>query len=88
MIDIDGTYFIDADEMQYTLVKKTISKGEKTAGEEMLKTIGYYSKVSSALYSYTQTMMREKVHSGEMSITDAVKEFQRIEEYIRNSVTF
>ena len=49
MIRIDDTYFIDVDELIYTLKKKRMGKNKNGEEIETATTLGYYSSLKSAL---------------------------------------
>lgn len=49
MIKIDDTYFVDVDELIYTLKKKRIGKNKNGEEIETSTTLGYYSSLKSAL---------------------------------------
>lgn len=49
MIEIDDTYFVDVDELVYTLKKKRIVKNNNGEEIETSTTLGYYSSIQKAL---------------------------------------
>lgn len=49
MIRIDDTYFVDVDELIYTLKKKRIGKNKNGEEIEAETTLGYYSSLQKAL---------------------------------------
>lgn len=49
MVKIDDTYFVDVDELIYTLKKKRIGKNKKGEEIETETTLGYYSSLQKAL---------------------------------------
>lgn len=86
MIKLDKKYFIDSDERQYILCERSVTKTGKTAGNEIIKAIGYYSTIQGALDGYYKMKTRLFVANNDCTIQDAIKEFNKIKEEIKNLI--
>lgn len=75
MIKIDDTYFVDVDELIYTLKKKRMGKNKKGEEIETATTLGYYSSLKSALTAAmkydTMIKLSEEVYTLKESISIA-----------------
>lgn len=88
MIQLKDGYFIDADEMNYTLRRRLV--GKKKTGEEYARdvVIGYCSSVQSALELLIKDEQREIVASTNFSdIKDAVAALNAKADEIKSLVT-
>lgn len=72
MIKIDDTYFVDVDELIYTLKKKRIGKNKKGEEIETETTLGYYSSLKSALTAAMKYDTMIKLSEGEYTLTEAI----------------
>lgn len=79
MIRVNDDYVIEIDSLNYTvkrdLHKKTLKK-DKSTGEEvetdLLKTVGHYNNLSSAIKGVISDMNRLKLSSGVHELQEAV----------------
>ena len=75
MIKIDDTYFVDVDELIYTLKKKRVGKNKNGEEIETETTLGYYSSLKSALIAAmkddTMIKLSEEVYTLKESISIA-----------------
>ena len=72
MIKIDDTYFIDVDELIYTLKKKRIGKNKNGEEIETSTTLGYYSSLKSALTAAMKYDTMIKLSEGEYTLNEAI----------------
>lgn len=72
MIRIDDTYFIDVDELIYTLKKKRIGKNKKGEEIETETTLGYYSSLQKALTAAMKYDTMIKLSDGEYTLKEAI----------------
>lgn len=79
-IELKGNYVITSDVHQFTLNKKSISKGEKTLGEEVLTPIAYQTNLEQILKSYTNKNLLE---SKSTSIKELLDELRELKLYIK-----
>ena len=73
MIKIDDTYFVDVDELIYTLKKKRIGKNKNGEEIETSTTLGYYSSLKSALTAAMKYDTMIKLSEGEYTLTEAIR---------------
>ena len=72
MIRIDDTYFIDVDELIYTLKKKRIGKNKKGEEIETETTLGYYSSLQNALTAAMKYDTMIKLSEEEYTLKEAI----------------
>lgn len=72
MIIIDDTYFVDVDELIYTLKKKRIGKNKKGEEIETETTLGYYSSLQKALTAAMKYDTMIKLSDGEYTLKEAI----------------
>lgn len=72
MIKIDDTYFVDVDELIYTLKKKRIGKNKKGEEIETETTLGYYSSLQKALTAAMKYDTMIKLSDGEYTLKEAI----------------
>ena len=72
MIRIDDTYFVDVDELIYTLKKKRIGKNKKGDEIETATTLGYYSDLKKALTAAMTYDTMIKLSEGDYTLTEAI----------------
>ena len=75
MIDLGQNYFIDADEYQY-MIKKWCAFDKD--GNDVYKIISYHSTIEMALESLMRKYQRTIVSEETITLTQALKEFERI----------
>ena len=73
MIRIDDTYFIDVDELIYTLKKKRIGKNKKGEEIETETTLGYYSSLKSALTAAMKYDTMIKLSDEVYNLTESIR---------------
>lgn len=72
MIKIDDTYFVDVDELIYTLKKKRIGKNKNGEKIEKETTLGYYSDLKKALTAAMKYDTMIKLSDGEYTLKEAI----------------
>lgn len=72
MVKIDDTYFVDVDELIYTLKKKRIGKNKKGEEIETETTLGYYSSSQKALTAAMKYDTMIKLSDGEYTLKEAI----------------
>ena len=72
MIRIDDTYFVDVDELIYTLKKKRIGKNKNGEEIETATTLGYCSDLKKALTAAMKYDTMIKLSDGEYTLTEAI----------------
>lgn len=72
MIRIDDTYFVDVDELIYTLKKKRMGKNKNGEEIETETTLGYYSSLKSALTAAMKYDTMIKLSNGEYTLKEAI----------------
>ncbi len=63
MLKINENYYLDSDDLQYILLKKTTvtSKESKNFGKEMFKNIGYYGTLESLKKSLLEKEIKDNI---------------------------
>lgn len=63
MLKINENYYLDSDDLQYILLKKTIvtNKESKNFGKEMFKNIGYYGTLESLKKSLLEKEIKDNI---------------------------
>lgn len=64
-----GKYVLKNDDRQYTLSEMKISKGEKTAGEEIISNITYHPSITSAL----EALLERKIKTSDATTLSEIK---------------
>lgn len=80
-IELENDYVITSDSYNYVLNKKTISDGEKTKGEEILKPIAYHTTLHMVLKSYTDKVL---LSSQATTLKELKNELTTIKDYIKS----
>ena len=84
MIQINDKYFIDANSNNYILKEKIVTENEDGEKTENLSPVGYYPTVTGALQGLLKKEFRKYVGKKTTnSITEAIKEFERLEKEIK-----
>ena len=82
MVTLENGYEIQVEDMNYTLLKKSVSKN----GNEIAKRIGYYTSLESALKGYMDICISKKLEEDVYSLKDAIQmvraERERIERLV------
>lgn len=79
MIVIDDNYAIDTDSYgNYSLFIKKTTKTGKNVGEERKEYIGHYRSLSQAVKAYVRDKFNSETQDLEISLTDAVKRLEAI----------
>ena len=90
MIKIDDTYFVDVDELIYTLEKKRIGKNKNGEEIETSTTLGYYSSLKSALTAAmkydTMIKLSEEVYTLTESINIANEVSDRFNRLLEEAI--
>ena len=90
MIKIDDTYFVDVDELIYTLKKKRIGKNKNGEEIETSTTLGYYSSLKSALTAAmkydTMIKLSEEVYTLTESINIANEVSDRFNRLLEEAI--
>ena len=86
MIQVSKKWFIDSDGSQYILFRKEkyISKKDNEEKERQAD-CSYHSTVSSALSYLIKKMQKKLTKEKEMTLSEAVKRFQEIENVVLKS---
>lgn len=79
MIKINDRFCIAADERQYILQERKVRKDGKDAGEEYVRSVGYYTTVSDALTGACRALQRERVANCDMSMQESIQAFRDVE---------
>ena len=63
MLKINENYYLDSDDLQYILLKKTTitNKESKNFGKEMFKNIGYYGTLESLKKSLLEKEIKDNI---------------------------
>ena len=77
MIILDKNHMIDSDGSQYILLSDT-GRIDKKTGEKAYNTIGYFSKLKTAVMAYCEIKQMECVHDNDLSLKEAVHEMGAI----------
>lgn len=81
MIYINDEYGIQADEKQYTLVKRA-KRVDKDTGEACWGAIGHYGSMSGALEGLSRRLHRQRVSTEDMGLDEAVMAYHEIRDSI------
>ena len=80
MIHIEGTWYVDADEVQYMLVEQYERKNSpekvKMTGQEnstYRSVYGYYSTIYAAVKGYRDMIVRNMVRGGDYELAALIK---------------
>jgi len=86
MIRINKSWFIDSDGRQYILFKK-VKRTNKNTGEEYegQGNMSYHATVSDALTCLVRTLQKKLTSKNEMSLREAIVEFEKIEKVVIES---
>ena len=86
MIRINKSWFIDSDGRQYILFKK-VKRTNKNTGEEYegQSKMSYHATVSDALTCLVRTLQKKLTSKNEMSLREAIVEFEKIEKVVIES---
>lgn len=82
VVRIDEDYRIRLEDRSYVLCKKRISKGEKTAGQEIEDVIGYFSDFEALFKRY----FREQVVNRSVGKDMELKEFMVLVKGIKEDI--
>lgn len=82
-VNIDESYYVKLEDRNLTLCKKRISKGEKTAGQEMEDVIGYFDSFEGVFKRY----FKEEVVSRSVGKDMELKEFMELIKGIKEDIT-
>jgi hypothetical protein len=82
-IDIDDKHCITSDSLQMIVNEKSISKGEKTAGQEVLRPIAYVGTLHECYNYLLHRKIRESKANG---FKELMKEVARIEKALSDSI--
>jgi len=86
MIQVSKKWFIDSDGRQYTLFKKVKYIAKNGEEKERQAECSFHSTVSAALTCFLQKMQKKKVKQNDMSIKEAIEEFNKMESILIKSV--
>lgn len=86
MIQVSKKWFIDSDGRQYTLFKKVKYIGKDGEEKERQAECSFHSTISAALTCFIQKMQKNKVKQNDMSIREAIEEFNKMESVLIKSV--
>lgn len=90
MVHVYNNYYIDSDDMNYTIKVKVITKSEETGEvKERFDTLAYPTSVKHALNYLMTIEKRTVVREKELEVKELIKEFERIEkdfEELLNSI--
>ena len=79
MIVIDDNYAIDTDSYgNYSLFRRKTAKTGKRAGEEVRDYVGHFSSLKGAVKSYIRDRFNSETQDLEISLMDAVKRLEAI----------
>lgn len=86
MIKINKSWYIDSDKYSYILFKKAKRISKKT-GEEVVANVNvtYHQTVSDALTCLCRTLQKKLTNKNEMSLKEAIEEFEKIEKVVIES---
>ena len=86
MIRINKSWYIDSDKYSYILFKK-VSRTNKKTGEvyESQVNVTYHSTISDALTCLVRTLQKKLTSRNEMSLKEAIVEFEKIEKVVIES---
>ena len=80
MIVIDNNYAIETDSMgNYSLFRRKTAKKGKKAGEEVRDYVGHFNTLKGAVKSYVRDRFNSETENVEVSLADAVKRLEAIE---------
>ena len=80
MIIIDDKYAIETDSMgNYSLFRRKTAKKGKKAGEEIRDYVGHFNTLRGAVKSYVRDRFNSETQDLEISLADAVKRLEAIE---------
>jgi hypothetical protein len=80
MIIIDDKYAIETDSMgNYSLFRRKTAKKGKKAGEEIRDYVGHFNTLRGAVKSYVCDRFNSETQDMEISLSDAVKRLEAIE---------
>ena len=80
MIIIDDKYAIETDSMgNYSLFRRKTAKKGKKAGEEIRDYVGHFNTLRGAVKSYVRDRFNSETQNLEISLADAVKRLEAIE---------
>lgn len=80
MIVIDDNYAIETDSMgNYSLFRRKTAKKGKKAGEEIRDYVGHFNTLRGAVKSYVRDRFNSETQDLEISLEDAVKRLEAIE---------
>lgn len=86
MIQISKKWFIDSDGDQYILFKKVKYVSPKDGEEkERQGERSYHSTISAALTCFLRKMQRNNVMKNDMSLKQAIDEFNKLEQLVIKS---
>lgn len=74
MVKVTKTFFIDADEGNFIVLEKGVTK----KGEEIMRTYGYYPTFEGALKGIQKILIRRKVNKVDMDLKEAVEKINQI----------
>lgn len=76
-IDIDETWAIESDPNCYMVVKRTVTKTGKGAGQEVRAIAGYYGTCEAAFHAVGDRMLRESPAVGVQAAMEAATDIGR-----------
>ena len=80
MIIIDDKYAIETDSFgNYSLFRRKTAKKGKKAGEEIRDYVGHFNTLRGAVMSYVRDRFNSETQDLEISLADAVKRLEAIE---------
>ena len=88
MIQVTKKWFIDSEGYQYILFKKEKYFSEKdNEWKERISDKSYHATVSLALNCLIKKMQKKFVKENDVSLEEAIKKFQKIENIVLKSVS-
>lgn len=85
MIQITKKWFIDSDGLQYILFKNVVYTGKDGEEKERQAERSYHPTVSAALTCFLQKMQKKNVAKNDMSLKQAIEEFNKLEQLVIKS---
>ena len=82
-IKVTDKYEIEADEYQFVVREKKVTKSGKNAGEEYPVTVGYANDITHALMIIYKKETRKWVAENKATLTTAAKAFNKIAKEIK-----
>lgn len=84
-INLDGGYIIETfDDLNLVLEKITVGKNptKKNYGRETTTRLGYYSDLKSAIKSYVNRTINERIEA--TNVEELIKAITSLEQYVQN----